>query len=118
MHFDDRKRVAEFLGALLNGAADLGFAALPLLGLYKKAKDEKLDFWLLVLSDESLSSMLVRKMREHAARLPPSFVAALKLVIQARNEAEVQAKAHAQATADTRPYPAARQAQNDLDDLT
>lgn len=103
MNAADTARLQQFLGGVLNGAVDLGIGALPLLALYRRAKDEKLDFWQLVLTDEAMATTLVRKMRMHAGKLPDSVVSALKLVIEANTEAKVQKKATAQAS---HPQPA------------
>ena len=92
---DEIAKVKQFLGSLLNGAAELGFSALPILSLYKRAKDERVDFWMLLLTDPDMSAKLVGAMRKHAGKLPDSFVAGLKLAIQAHGEARAQEKVRA-----------------------
>lgn len=93
---EETKRIADFLGSLLNGAADLGITALPLLNLYKRARDERLDFWLLVLSDPTTADALAKAIEQHAIRVSPRLIAAMKLVIQAHDDASLRKKQEAE----------------------
>jgi hypothetical protein len=77
----DKQKVGLFLGALLRGTADLGFAALPLVKLYSAAKTEKLNFTDLLMRDPETALAIVTAMRRQAKKLPPEVVSALEQVV-------------------------------------
>lgn len=89
MQPNDRDKVAQFLGQLMGGAAELGMAAMPLISLYKQAKQEGVDFWGLVLSHPHYCDQVVVALRKHAAKLPDSVVVGLRAVLQANQEARI-----------------------------
>lgn len=95
MRPDEQARLQQFLGLLLSGEMDLGFAALPLITLYNKAKVEGVDFWQLLLTEPTIAERITKVMQQHAGKLPPSVITGLKLVIEAHANAKVQAKAQA-----------------------
>lgn len=77
----DKQRVGSFLGDLLRGTADLGFAALPLVKLYSAAKTEKLSFTDLLLRDPETALAIAAAMKRQAKKLPPEVIGALEQVI-------------------------------------
>lgn len=97
MNANEQAKLQQFLGMLLDGDMDLGFAALPLIAIYNKAKSEKIDFWQLLLTEPSIADRIVKSMRKHAAKLPESAITGLRLLINSHAEAKVQAKAETEA---------------------
>lgn len=86
-------KLQEFLRKLLDGAVDLGLASLPLLAIYNRAKDEKLDFWSLVLTDPEMGDRLIKRLRARASTLPPAMIEGLRLVVKAADEGRAAAAA-------------------------
>ncbi len=88
-----------FLGSLLTGAAEFGMKAYPLVKMYERAQAEKIDFWELVLTDESTTAHLTKAMEKHMAKLSPSVIAGLRLVLNARQQHDLRKKQEAEAMA-------------------
>jgi len=84
-----------FLGAMMAGAAELSFKAMPLITLYNKAKAENLDFWELLLTDESASRQLTQAMEKHVEKMPPALFASMKLLCNARQQLDLRKKQEA-----------------------
>ena len=75
-------KVVSFLGNLINGAADLGFAALPLVSLYQKARAEKVPLADLLVRDPQAIIAITDALKRQASKLPPAVLDALQAVIQ------------------------------------
>lgn len=79
-------KVVGFLGNLLSGAADLGFAALPLVALYQKAKADKVPFADLLVQDPGAMQTILQALERQARSLPPAVLDALQEVIREAKE--------------------------------
>ncbi len=77
----DKSKVGQFLAQIMLGTADLGFAALPLVGLYAKAKAERVRFSDMLMRDPAVVAELMGALTRQARTLPPSVLMALKQVI-------------------------------------
>lgn len=83
---NDTAKVVNFIGGLINGAADLGFSALPLVSLYQKAKAENVPFADLLVKDPTAISSIMQALKRQARTLPPVVLDALEEVIREAKE--------------------------------
>lgn len=81
-----KNRVGVFLVSLLKGTADVGFASLPLLTLYKQAKDEKVPLVDMVVANPEALDGIMDAMKRQAKKLPPHALAALAEIIKSAQE--------------------------------
>jgi hypothetical protein len=79
-------KVVNFLGSLINGAADLGFSALPLVSLYQKARAENVPFADLLVRDPAAIASIMQALKRQARSLPPAVLDALQEVIREAKE--------------------------------
>ncbi len=77
----DKLQVSAFLGGLVRGTAEVGFAALPLLKLYKVAKEERVSLPDLLARDPETVLEIIAALRRQARKLPPSVIKALEQVV-------------------------------------
>jgi hypothetical protein len=83
---NDTAKVVNFIGGLINGAADLGFSALPLVALYQKAKAENVPFADLLVKDPTAIASIMQALKRQARTLPPAVLDALQEVIREAKE--------------------------------
>ncbi len=83
---DEVRKVGGFMSSLVTGVADLGFAALPLVALYQKAKKENIPFAELIVQDPQALSAITDALLRQAKKLPPSVLATLEEVIKKAKE--------------------------------
>ena len=82
---NQKAKVGSFLVELLKGTADLGFAAMPLIGLYKQAKDEKVPLMDLVVASPGALDQILSALTRQASKLPePALVAMEGFIAEAR----------------------------------
>jgi hypothetical protein len=81
-----KARVGSLLVGLLKGSVDLGIASLPLLSLYKQAKDEKVPFFDLVIASPEATAGLMDAMKRQAKKLPPTVILAMEEIIRSAKE--------------------------------
>ncbi len=99
---DEMANLQSFIGSMMNGAAEFGLKALPLVAIYKKAQDDKLDFWQLLLTDETTSQQLTKALERHSEKLPPALIASMKLICNARQQVDLRKKQEAESLAASR----------------
>jgi hypothetical protein len=83
-------RIRDFLVKLLAGKADLGFGALSMVALYAEAKEAKVDFIDLLLSDEAMVERMITLLGAHAERISPKVISSMRIVIKAHDEAKLK----------------------------
>lgn len=82
----DTAKVVSFLGTIINGAADLGFSALPMVALYQKARAENVPFADLLVRDPAAISSIMQALKRQARTLPGPVLDALQEVIREAKE--------------------------------
>ena len=82
----DTAKVVSFLGSLINGAADLGFAALPLVALYSQARKEGVPLSDLLVRDPTAITSILQALKRQASQLPPAVLTALEDVLREARE--------------------------------
>jgi hypothetical protein len=80
-----RTKVGNFLVELLKGTADLGFSALPLIGLYNQARAEKVPLMDLLIASPGAVDGIMASLQRQATKLPePALIAMEKILADAR----------------------------------
>jgi len=77
----EKAKVGAFLGALMRGAADLGFSALPLVALYTKARVEKTPLTDFILKDPAALDAVIQSLKRQAKTLPLPVIIALEGIL-------------------------------------
>lgn len=82
LNSDQSAKVKSFLSSLVLGTADLGFASLPLVDLYKQAKKEGVSFADLVVSDPKALEGILGAVQRQADQLPPVALSIIKGIVE------------------------------------
>jgi hypothetical protein len=83
-------RIRDFLSKLLQGNAELGLGAMSMIALYSQAKEQKVDFIDLLLTDEALVNRMISVLSQHAERMSPRVVAGMRLLLKAHDEGKLR----------------------------
>jgi hypothetical protein len=98
------KAFSAFLRGVAKGTIELGFAAMPMVQLYNRARAAGTPFLDLLVADPDTAFELVGALKKQARRLPKSVLAAI-------------AQIAAEAAAEGPPEPAAARRSADPDDV-